>query len=563
MGRRRRACTASTTASLVFSGLDLGNVLVAIQPPRGLRRRPGRRVPLAQPAARPPLPRVLPLARRGLGRRRRSSTSASTARSSGCRARRSRSSAGCWPDAALGDVPFFYPFVVNDPGRGHAGQAARPRGGHRPPAAAHDPGRHLRRDGPARAALRRVRPAAVARPVQAAGPARPDLGAAHRRGDRPRPRPRRRARTTTASTTCSSTSTATSASSRTRRSAAASTPSAPCPRATRSSTWCSPSPASPTGSVPSLRGRGRGRARPRPRRPARTSTRSRPRAATLVEGRRGPRLGAVRRRIRARRRVRVGRATGWCRSSRGPTTRSPTSLPASTAATCPPGRAARSPAAARTCCRPAGTSTRSTQGAAHRAVAGRSGASSPTQLLARHLDEEGDLPRHRRPRALGHGRHAHPGRRRRRGARAARRPAGVGARVAPGRRARADPARRSSAGPASTSRCASPASSATRSRTWSSCSTTRSRLAGVARRAARPRTTSGPHGADDPRVYGPGPGAYGVGHPPAPRAAELALRRRPRRRLHHLVRATLRPRRASACRPRTRCGAASPPSTWR
>ncbi len=27
-------------------------------------------------------------------------------------------SAGCWPDAALGDVPLLYPFVVNDPGEG-------------------------------------------------------------------------------------------------------------------------------------------------------------------------------------------------------------------------------------------------------------------------------------------------------------------------------------------------------------------------------------------------------------------------------------------------------------
>src|SRR4029077_18387043 len=27
-------------------------------------------------------------------------------------------SAGCGPDAALGDVPLFYPFVVNDPGEG-------------------------------------------------------------------------------------------------------------------------------------------------------------------------------------------------------------------------------------------------------------------------------------------------------------------------------------------------------------------------------------------------------------------------------------------------------------
>ena len=34
------------------------------------------------------------------------------------RARRSGLSAACAPDACLGDVPLFYPFVVNDPGEG-------------------------------------------------------------------------------------------------------------------------------------------------------------------------------------------------------------------------------------------------------------------------------------------------------------------------------------------------------------------------------------------------------------------------------------------------------------
>ena len=48
----------------------------------------------------------------------RSSTWASTARWSGCPARALGLSAGCAPDAVLGDLPLFYPFIVNDPGEG-------------------------------------------------------------------------------------------------------------------------------------------------------------------------------------------------------------------------------------------------------------------------------------------------------------------------------------------------------------------------------------------------------------------------------------------------------------
>ena len=47
-----------------------------------------------------------------------SSTSASTAPSSGCRARRWPCRAAATPTLAIADVPLFYPFVVNDPGEG-------------------------------------------------------------------------------------------------------------------------------------------------------------------------------------------------------------------------------------------------------------------------------------------------------------------------------------------------------------------------------------------------------------------------------------------------------------
>ena len=43
---------------------------------------------------------------------------ASTAPSNGCRARAWACPPPAAPDAALGDLPFVYPFVVNDPGEG-------------------------------------------------------------------------------------------------------------------------------------------------------------------------------------------------------------------------------------------------------------------------------------------------------------------------------------------------------------------------------------------------------------------------------------------------------------
>ena len=83
-----------------------------------LRRRPGRDLPRPRAAARPTTTSRATAGWTACGAPTRSSTSASTGRSSGCRARCSRSRAGCAPDAALGDVPLVYPFVVNDPGEG-------------------------------------------------------------------------------------------------------------------------------------------------------------------------------------------------------------------------------------------------------------------------------------------------------------------------------------------------------------------------------------------------------------------------------------------------------------
>ncbi len=101
----------------VFAGLDLGNVLVAVQPPRGFGENP---VAIYHAPDLAPTHHYLAFYRwldevwgadaivhagkhgtlewlpgKGVGL-----------------------SAACAPDAALGDVPFVYPFVVNDPGEG-------------------------------------------------------------------------------------------------------------------------------------------------------------------------------------------------------------------------------------------------------------------------------------------------------------------------------------------------------------------------------------------------------------------------------------------------------------
>jgi cobaltochelatase CobN len=102
---------------LVFSGVDLGNVVIAIQPPRGYGDDP---VAVYHSPNLPPAHHYLAfyrwldevwgadaivhLGKHGTLEWLPGKPLALTA--------------GCWPDAALGDVPFFYPFVVNDPGEG-------------------------------------------------------------------------------------------------------------------------------------------------------------------------------------------------------------------------------------------------------------------------------------------------------------------------------------------------------------------------------------------------------------------------------------------------------------
>jgi cobaltochelatase CobN len=102
---------------LVFSGINLGNVLVAIQPPRGYGDDPVAvyHSPNLAPAHHYlafyrwlddvwGADAIVHLGKHGTLEWLPGKPLALTA--------------GCWPDAAIGDVPFFYPFVVNDPGEG-------------------------------------------------------------------------------------------------------------------------------------------------------------------------------------------------------------------------------------------------------------------------------------------------------------------------------------------------------------------------------------------------------------------------------------------------------------
>src|SRR5262249_23501579 len=102
---------------LVFSGLDLGTVRIAIQPPRGYGDDP---VAVYPSPNLPPAHHYLAFYRWldevwgadavvHLGKHGTLEWLPGKAVAL---------SAGCWPDAALGSVPFFYPFVVNDPGDG-------------------------------------------------------------------------------------------------------------------------------------------------------------------------------------------------------------------------------------------------------------------------------------------------------------------------------------------------------------------------------------------------------------------------------------------------------------
>ena len=110
----------------MFSGRRFGNVLVAVQPPRGFGENP---VAIYHSPDLPPTHHYLGFYRwldDGFGADavvhvgKHGTLEWLPGKGVGL-------SAGCFPDVALGDLPLVYPFVVNDPGEGDPGQAARAR----------------------------------------------------------------------------------------------------------------------------------------------------------------------------------------------------------------------------------------------------------------------------------------------------------------------------------------------------------------------------------------------------------------------------------------------------
>jgi cobaltochelatase CobN len=102
---------------LAFSGLDLGGVVIAIQPPRGFGENP---IAIYHSPLLPPTHHYLAFYRwldevLGVDAIVHAGKHGTLEWLPGKSVGLSRS---CYPDAALGDVPLVYPFVVNDPGEG-------------------------------------------------------------------------------------------------------------------------------------------------------------------------------------------------------------------------------------------------------------------------------------------------------------------------------------------------------------------------------------------------------------------------------------------------------------
>lgn len=109
--------TDPASGDLVFAGLDLGGVLVTVQPPRGFGENP---VAVYHSPDLPPTHHYLGFYRwldEGWGADavvhvgKHGTLEWLPGKGVGLSAR-------CWPDVALGDMPLVYPFVVNDPGEG-------------------------------------------------------------------------------------------------------------------------------------------------------------------------------------------------------------------------------------------------------------------------------------------------------------------------------------------------------------------------------------------------------------------------------------------------------------
>ena len=109
--------TDPATGDLVFAGLTLGNVLVAVQPPRGFGDDP---VAVYHASDLPPTHHYLGFYR-WLDQVWGADAAVHVGKHGTLEWLPGKSlalSSACAPDAALGDLPFVYPFVVNDPGEG-------------------------------------------------------------------------------------------------------------------------------------------------------------------------------------------------------------------------------------------------------------------------------------------------------------------------------------------------------------------------------------------------------------------------------------------------------------
>jgi cobaltochelatase CobN len=102
---------------LMFSGVELGNVLVAIQPPRGYGDDP---VAVYHSPGLPPTHHYLAFYR-WLDQVWGADAIVHLGKHGTLEwlpGKPLALSASCWPDVAIGEVPLFYPFLVNDPGEG-------------------------------------------------------------------------------------------------------------------------------------------------------------------------------------------------------------------------------------------------------------------------------------------------------------------------------------------------------------------------------------------------------------------------------------------------------------
>jgi cobaltochelatase CobN len=109
--------TAKRTRELVFPGLDLGGVMVTVQPPRGFGSDPIG----AYHAPDVPPPHHYLAFYRWLDAIWGADAMVHVGKHGTLEwlpGKANALSGACYPDAALGDVPLVYPFVVNDPGEG-------------------------------------------------------------------------------------------------------------------------------------------------------------------------------------------------------------------------------------------------------------------------------------------------------------------------------------------------------------------------------------------------------------------------------------------------------------